>query len=160
MTKTDPNLQRVATALQSGDLPPEKELEAFKRCADELSQVKGVILRGYRIVPPEALRTKILKLAHEGHPGIVQMKSRLRQSVWWPGIDTAAEKLCNSCMSCKIVAPANPPELMWWHQIPTEAWQELATDLIGPMPSGEMVLVVVDYFSRYPEIAILKDTRA
>ena len=36
--------------------------------------------------------------------------------------------------------------------VPSQPWQDLAADLMGPLPSGEYVLVVVDYYSRYFEV--------
>ena len=44
-----------------------------------------------QIVIPEKLRQRVLRLAHEGHQGIVKMKERLRSKVWWPGVDKDAE---------------------------------------------------------------------
>ena len=35
-------------------------------------------------------------------------------------------------------------------------WEQLATDLHGPLPSGETLLVTVDYYSRYVEVDVLK----
>ena len=37
-------------------------------------------------------------------------------------------------------------------------WQDCAADLLGPLPTGESILVVVDYYSRFLEVAILKST--
>ena len=37
---------------------------------------------------------------------------------------------------------------------------ELAADLYGPLPSGEKFLVLVDEFSRFPIVKILKSTTA
>lgn len=45
-----------------------------------------------RIIIPTNLRQRVLDLAHQGHPGIVSLKSRLRTKVWWPGIHSDAEK--------------------------------------------------------------------
>ena len=41
------------------------------------SQKRNLILRGTRIVTPSKLRSWVLTLAHEGHPGIVSMRLRL-----------------------------------------------------------------------------------
>ena len=41
-------------------------------------------------------------------------------------------------------------------EIPKTAWETLAIDLKGLFPTGEHILVVIDYRSRYPAIAILK----
>lgn len=40
--------------------------------------------------------------------------------------------------------------------LPIEVWSELGMDLTGPFPSGEHILVVVDYYSRFFEAKILK----
>lgn len=61
-----------------------------------------MLFRGTRIVIPLTLRRKILEATHEGHPSIVAMKSRLRTKVWWPKIDSEAEKLMKSCKGCNL----------------------------------------------------------
>ena len=71
---------------------------------DELCVVNEVLVRGTRIVIPAQLRTRVLENAHEGHPGIVRMKDRLRSKVWWPGIDAEAEKYVRTCDSCQKVS--------------------------------------------------------
>ena len=38
------------------------------------------------VVPPLG-RAPILKLLHEGHPGISRMKVLARSVVWWPGLE-------------------------------------------------------------------------
>jgi transposase InsO family protein len=41
-------------------------------------------------------------------------------------------------------------------KFPDAPWQDLALDLLGPLPTGESLLIVVDYFSRYFEVVIMK----
>ena len=38
---------------------------------------------------------------------------------------------------------------------PSGPWQDVAIDIMGPMPSGENLLVIVDYYSRYFEVAVM-----
>ena len=45
-------------------------------------------------------------------------------------------------------------------ELPTQPWQDLAADLLEPFPTGEYLLVVVDYFSRFFEVAITKSVTA
>ena len=100
----------------------------------------------------------MLVLAHEGHPGMVSMKQRLRSKVWWPGIDRQAEKFCKTCYGCQLVShPANPEQIKPT-PLPRGSWQDLAVDLLGPLPSGDSVLVVVDYFSRFYETGVMRST--
>ena len=37
-------------------------------------------------------------------------------------------------------------------------WQDLALDLLGPKPTGEHLLFLVDYFSQWVEVDIIKST--
>ena len=57
---------------------------------------------------------------------------------------------------CQLVGLSTPPEPLKHSEFPSQPWQDLATDLMGPLPSGECVFVVVDYYSRYFEVDILK----
>ena len=107
---------------------------------------------------PEVLRKHVLKLAHEGHQGIVKTKCRLRSKVWWPKVDADAEKLCKSCHCCQAVSEYSAPEPMARAYPPSGPWQDCAADILGPLPSGENLLVVVDYYSRYFEVVILRST--
>lgn len=40
------------------------------------------------------------------------------------------------------------------------AWEHLACDLLGPLPSGDYLFVVVDYYSRFFELEFTKSTTA
>ena len=42
--------------------------------------------------------------------------------------------------------------------LPRDPWQDLAVDLLGPLLSGDSVLVVVDYFSRFYETEVMRST--
>ena len=42
--------------------------------------------------------------------------------------------------------------------LPSSPWEHLAADLLGPLPTGESLLVTVDYYSRYFEVDILHST--
>lgn len=122
----------------------------------ELSAIGSILLRGSRIVIPKSLRPKVLGLAHEGHPGESTMKRRLRSKVWWPLIDREAENFVKACRDCLLVSQPSNPTPMQRHPFPNGPWQCLATDLLGPLPNGEYVLVLIDYYSRYQEIVFLK----
>ena len=75
-----------------------------------MTTIGFIVLRGTRIVIPSELREHMLKLAHEGHPGIVMMKKRLRSKVWWPGIDKDSKRFCKECYGCQLVSKPIAPE--------------------------------------------------
>lgn len=132
----------------------------FKIFQTELCFHEGILLRGNRIVVPCPLRRQVLEAAHEGHPGIVAMKNRLRTKVWWPRIDADAEKLVKSCKGCTLVSAPNPPNPMKRREFPTQPWVAVAIDFLGPLPSKEHIFVIVDYYSRYKEVKIMRDITA
>ena len=45
-------------------------------------------------------------------------------------------------------------------ELPLGKWQDLSLDLLGPMPTGEYLLVVIDYYSRYYEVEIFMSITA
>ena len=44
--------------------------------------------------------------------------------------------------------------------LPSDPWMEVAVDLAGPFPSGEYLLVVIDEYSRFPEVGVISSTSA
>ena len=53
-------------------------------------------------VIPGALHARVLSMAHEGHLGIVKLKQRCHNLVWWQGIDKDIEALVNECPACLV----------------------------------------------------------
>jgi len=141
----DEELQVVRNCLISGNW--EKCPRSFVMVRNELTFIGQVILPGTRIVIPRVLRHRVVELAHEGHQGIVKMKERLRSKVWWPGVDKDAERKCRECYGCQLVMKENITPPVKTTKMPERPWQNLALDLLGPMPTAEYLLVLVDYFS-------------
>ena len=134
------------------------KMTAYLAVKDELCVLGKLVLRGSRIIIPESLRGEVLRLAHEGHQGIVKMKARLRMKVWWPKIDSDAEKHCRTCHGCQVVGDGQAPQPMKRVEPPSGPWQDVAADFMGPLPTGESLLVVVDYYSRFYEVVIMRST--
>jgi hypothetical protein len=146
----------VKTALLSGDWS--RVLPSYRAVRFELSDYDGLLLRGNRIVMPVSLRESAVKLAHEGHQGISKTKQRLRSKVWWPSMDKEAERLCRACFECQLVSSPSKPEPIVSTRLPDKPWDHLACDLLGPLPNGQSILVIVDYYSRFFEVAFLRST--
>ena len=99
----------------------------------ELCAIGKLVLHGTRIVVSNELRSYVLELAHESHPGIVATKQRLRCNVWWPRIDKYAERIFKTCHGCQLVSQPLNPESMTRTEFPSTPWQHLATYLLGPL---------------------------
>ena len=153
----DPELSSVRHYIQSGDWSQCK-MPHFMCVKNELCVLGKLVLCGTRIVIPQSLRKQVLHLAHEGHQGLVKMKGRLRTKVWWPKMDTDAKRICKSCHGCQVVRGFCAPEPMQRVEPPTGPWQDVAIDVLGPLPSGESLLVVVDYYGGLFEVVIMQST--
>jgi hypothetical protein len=107
-TAADEQLPRVRKFVVEG-WPMNKrtipaDLHAYYAVREELSTAcKGqCVVRGSRTIIPSSLRAAVLELAHEGHPGIVRIKQRCREAVWWPGIDRDIETFVRDCVACIV----------------------------------------------------------
>ena len=154
----DATLNELSLAITSGDFSSVKQ-PIFRAVKDELWLMGHVVMRGSRIVVPKVLQRRVLNLAHDGHQGIVRTKSRLRSKVWWPDIDKHVESLIKSCHPCQLLGKTSRPEPIRSTELPEGPWIDLAVDLLE-IPTGHHLLVVVDYFSRWPEVIQLPKTDA
>ena len=73
-------------------------------------------------------------------------------------MDKETEGFCKTRLGCQLVSSHAHPEPIKPTPLTQGPWQHLALDLLGPLLSGDSVLVVVDYFSRYYEIEIMCST--
>lgn len=152
----DAEIQAVKTGIYEDQWTD--EIKLFKIFSTELCFAGDILLRGTRIILPKVLRMKALELAHEGHPGMSVMKRRLRSKLWWPKMDENVESFVKKCRGCQLVSAPPAPVPMQRKELPSEPWQHLAIDFMGPLPSGHNLFVIVDYFSRYIEIEIMTKT--
>ena len=121
----------------------------------ELSIVGNLLVRDSRIVMPEALRAETLQSLHEGHLGVHKCKERAMTAVWWPGLAKDIEDTVANCSFCQTNRPTQRKEPLMPTQLPTRPWQRVGADLFDL--DGRQHLVVVDYYSRYIEIAQLSN---
>ncbi|XP_058449428.1 uncharacterized protein K02A2.6-like [Malaya genurostris] len=132
-----------------------QELQKYKAFKNELSCIRDVLLRVNKIVVPVKLRSRVLELGHTGHPGCGKMKRRIRASLWWPGVDSEVEKFCKSCLECQAVGRNPVPEPLHIRNLPSKPWSYLCADILGPLPCGKSILVVIDYYSRYQVVEVV-----
>ena len=131
------------------------EVKPYWRVKGELNVHNNLLLYGRRIVIPKILRGDTLQRIHQGHQGIQSCKLRTKTSVWWPGITRQITEMVQQCRKC---ARESPPqrEPLTLSGLPAFPWQRVATDLFCLHEST--YLLVVDYFSRYPEVIKMRNT--
>jgi hypothetical protein len=113
----------------------------------ELYESENVILRLNKIVPPENLRAKIVRIAHkQGHLGLSKTKGMIRHKYWWPGMNLEIADTVKPCFECQISTETKHTEQAW------------TTVEVGPFPNGRYALGVTDQYSRYPEVEFTTTT--
>lgn len=76
-------------------------VEDLKPFLGELSVVKGILLKGTKVVVPEAMRHEMLKRIHRGHIGLNKCKARTRRFIFWPSINADVTSLIKQCGICR-----------------------------------------------------------
>ena len=125
---------------------------------DELTTICGVVAKGHKIVIPESLQEKIVKLAHEGHQGMSKTKQLLRSKVYFFNMDHLCDDEVKKCFKCQVATNVNSREPLQMTKLPNKPWQNLSADFAEV--AGEYILVVIDDYSRYPITEIIRSTSA
>ncbi|CAB3986536.1 Uncharacterized protein K02A2.6 [Paramuricea clavata] len=161
-TLNDPELQSVTSAVKEERWnKTDSRLSQYRNQHEQLTVSEcGVILRNSQIVIPKSLRSRVLSIAHEGHQGIVKTKMLVRSKVWWPGVDKQVEQTVKECIPCQAAVHQSPkcqPPLNMT-KLPPHPWHTFNADFCGPFQNGEKLLVVIDAYSRYPEVEVMQST--
>ena len=122
---------------------------------NSLTICNNLLLYNSRIVVPKPLQQETLEKIHSGHLGIEKCKRRTATSVWWPGVMQRIAQLVQNCRICAKESRQGKEPLMM-SELPKYPWQVVGTDLFEFNKSN--YLLIVDYFSRYPEVIQLTST--
>ena len=159
-TEKDENMQILCDSVNKGkiDVKQFPQLRQYSKVFAELSVVKGILMKGHKIVVPKKLRSRVIAAGHEGHQGIVKTKMLLRSKVWYPDIDKDVTALVSGCRGCQAAVNDSSREPLIMSELPEAPWEYLSTDFHGPLPSGEYLISVIDDYSRFPVVKIARST--
>ena len=135
----------------------QQRIAALYNRRTEISVEDGCLLWGTRVIIPPKGREKVLVVLHEAHPGITRTKSLARSYVWWPGLDHDIETLVKNCGKCQQNQKQPPEAPLHPWEWPGQPWSRLHIDYAGPF-QGEMFLVLVDAYSKWLEVHVMKST--
>ena len=124
----------------------------------ELSIAEGIVFKGDKIVIPSSLRKEMKERIHQGHLGIEKFKARARQVMYWPNINADISDMVSNGTICIENQCHHQREPLISHDVPTQPWYKVGMDLFSF--KGQSYLVIVDYFSNFPELCHLSDTHS
>ena len=135
--------------------PTNNNLVPYWRVRAALTVCDNLLLYNDRIVVPFSLQAATLHRLHEGHQGIQRCRMLARVSVWWPNISKEIQQMINDCQTCVKHLTYRKEPLMP-SPLPEYPWQIIGSDLFEV--NGSQYLLIVDYFSRFPEIVPMHST--
>ncbi|XP_053550471.1 uncharacterized protein K02A2.6-like [Bombina bombina] len=157
-TCSDSTLQEIKSFVQHGwPKVVRSDLQPYFTRKKEIVHDSGCLLWGSRVIIPTLLQTLALKLLHSSHQGVVKMKQRAREYLWWPKLDTDIASYVAACNACAQTQrnPSRDTSKTWpW---PNEPWTRIHVDFAGPV-EGRMYLVAVDAHSKWPEVVQMSST--
>ncbi|UYV60634.1 K02A2.6-like, partial [Cordylochernes scorpioides] len=151
----DTTLKAVVNYLEQGWPDNNKMSQAllsYWHVKDELGVQNGLLIRSCRLVIPASMKLEILNKLHAGHFGITKTRLRARETVWWPGISEEIAETVRKCSVC-IQEAVSKHEPLIPTNFPTRPWQKIGMDLFKF--ENKWYLVVIDYYSRFPEVVQL-----
>ena len=162
MTFTDCVFLKIINLVESNKRPSEEHKipGVYTNIWNELSVIDGVLLRHERLVIPSNMQSRIVKLGHEGHLGMVNTKRLLRSKFWFPNLDKMVEIEVKSCLACQATVYKKGREPLSMSPLPNGPWESIKADFYGPLPSGEYLLLIIDEYSRWVEVEITKTIKA
>ena len=119
----------------------------FWSTRDELTVENGLLLKGNRICIPPDLYDSTLSEIHQGHSGTENMQHLMRDTVYWPGMNTDIAKLIKRCTHFKATQAV---QLVLARDIPKGPWQDLVANFFKH--KNAEYLIITDIFSKYPFI--------
>ncbi|XP_011688397.1 PREDICTED: uncharacterized protein K02A2.6-like [Wasmannia auropunctata] len=159
-TRLDPDMQILRKYIET-DWPLDKHavpdsIKVYLTYKDELSVIDDIIYKDTRMVVPSKLRQEMLNRIHYNHLGIEKCKMRAREVLFWPGMSKQITDMVQNCEACLRFQRAQHKETYITRDIPHGPWQVIGVDLFHY--AGSEYLLAVDYYSKYVEIAQLRDT--
>ncbi|CAC5382924.1 unnamed protein product [Mytilus coruscus] len=135
-----------------------KEVFEYWNFRDELSNVNGIILKGEKIIIPASMRENMLNKLHEGHLGIEKTRKLARDSIFWPGINAQITDFISKYSVCLESRRSNTKKPMAESETPELPWMTVGIDIF--YWNNNNYLIIVDYYSRYFEIARLENIQS
>lgn len=114
-----------------------------------------ILFKNKCVIIPHKMRKSMLILIHEGHQGFNRSLARAKNVLFWPFMASDIKNICDNCDICIKYANNNPKQPLKSHTPAASLpWEKLGIDLFDFNRSK--YLLVVDYFSKYPEVLSLK----
>ena len=132
-TTSDPVLKDLREIIKKGKtwIPKDSspKLQMFKEILPEVTVTgKGILLKGERIILPEALQDAAVHLAHRGsHPGNSGMERRLRYYFFFHNMNMKVDQFLKGCKDCQLFTDKKTTEPIRPRSVPSRCWEKVCS---------------------------------
>jgi transposase InsO family protein len=156
----DPVFQKLRSVIQHGWPKNRSNLDQclypFYDMRDELTIQEELIFKGQQLVVPASLRKELMVVIHASHIGIDACIRRARDSLYWPRMATELKEYISRCDVCLAHRSSPSKEPLLQHEVLARPWSKIGADLCEL--NGRTLLVMVDYYSNFVEVARITST--
>lgn len=146
---------------------------------DSLVMHNGVLCRKWespngkdahlQVIVPKKMVSEVLRSFHDGtsggHLGVKKTLIKIRQRFYWIYCREDVENWCKKCTNCASVKGPHTRSRGTLKLYNVGApWERIALDVAGPFPASDSgnkyILVVMDYFTKWPEVFAIPNQEA
>lgn len=102
------------------------------------------------------MKKEMLERMHYNQLGVEKTSLRAKEHIFWSGIYKEIKEKVSNCTICLKYQNNNQEETLQNRDLPNRPWEMLTTDLFEF--NGKNYLIVVDMYSRFPEVILLNST--
>ncbi|GBM98025.1 Retrovirus-related Pol polyprotein from transposon 412 [Araneus ventricosus] len=123
----------------------------------------------WQLILPKSRIQEVLRETHDsasgGHFGVMKTLSKTRERFYWDRLRADVEKWCRECHACGArKGPKTRTKGRLKRYNVGAPFERMALDILGPLPvttkGNRYVLVLMDYFTKWPEAIPIPDQEA
>lgn len=184
---TDPDIKPILELIESSSTRPSwqdissysPDTKRYWALWDSLHIRDGVLYRKWesedgktskwQLVLPRSRIPEVLEQLHSsptgGHFGVMKTIRKIRERFFWNKVKDDVEKWCKSCDACGArKGPKTRCRGKLQRYNVGAPFERIAFDILGPLPrsndGNKYILVVMDYFTKWPEAYPIPDQEA
>ena len=159
-TENDRVFKKILELTESG-WPKKNEMPEmlipYYSIRNMITQTEGLLFKDQLVMIPSKLREEMMQQAHVAHSGIGDCRRRLKDTMYWPGMNKDIEQYIQTCESCiKHTEIQNKRETIIQHKRGDTPWSKIGMDLC--QIDDRTLLVVTDYYSNFLSVEKLEKT--
>ena len=124
-------------------------MKPYRKYQGELSVHDNLLLYQNRLVIPKQQQQQVLQKLHNNHQGNQCCRLRAKSLVWWLHIHSDIDSFIKQRRVC-LKSSVLPRKPLITATLLSHPWEKVTSDLFHL--NNSTYLIVVDYYSHYPEV--------